>query len=203
MRYSALTFAVPLRDRLLPKPEPGRVALIAAWDDDQALDRFLSKHPLAEAMQDGWRTRLEPTHVFGVWPPLQDLLGEAQPMDEEEPAAVLTIGRLRFSQAVRFVKASAGAEQLAVESPAMMRGTGLTRPPSLVATFSLWTSTREMRAYAAGAEKPEHRAAVKAHAARPFHHASAFIRFRPYGSEGQWDGSNPLANRVPAAAPLA
>jgi hypothetical protein len=60
-----------------------------------------------------------------------------------------------------------------------------------------------MRAYAGGNSGPEHRAAVKAHAKRPFHHASAFIRFRPYGAEGEWDGENPLAQALPAPAPLA
>jgi hypothetical protein len=45
--------------------------------------------------------------------------------------------------------------------------------------------------------------AVKAHAERPFHHASAFIRFRPYGAEGEWSGANPLAGDRAVPAPLA
>jgi hypothetical protein len=116
---------------------------------------------------------------------------------------VLTIGRLRLSQAPRFLRASAAAERLAVRDRSMLRGTGLARPPGLVATFSLWHTTREMRAYASGRAGPEHLAAVKAHAKRPVHHASAFIRFRPYGAEGEWDGENPLARTLPAPAPLA
>jgi hypothetical protein len=205
LRYAALAVAAPLGGHLMPRPEPGRVALIAAWADDGALDRFLAEHPLAKTLAGGWRTRLRPTHVFGAWPPLAGLVGEdAPPMGQEEAAAVLTIGRLRLTHARRFLKASAAAERLAVESPAMLRGTGLARPPGLVATFSLWRSVREMRAYAGGAAGPGHRAAVKAHAAEPFHHASAFIRFRPYGAEGQWDGANPLADSLtaPAAASL-
>jgi hypothetical protein len=60
-----------------------------------------------------------------------------------------------------------------------------------------------MRAYAGGPSGAEHRDAVKAHAERPFHHASAFIRFRPYGAEGEWLGENPLADGQPAPTPLA
>lgn len=204
LRYAALTAASPLSATRLPRPDPGRVALIAAWDEDAAIDRFLADHPLARALRGGWHTRLAPTHVFGAFPPLDGLAAAASPAtDGEEPAAVLTIGRLRLSQAPRFLKASAAAERLAVRDRSMLRGTGLARPPGLVATFSLWRTTREMRAYAGGGSGPEHRAAVKAHAKRPFHHASAFIRFRPYGAEGEWDGENPLARTAPAPAPLA
>ena len=200
LRYGVLTVASPLSGRLLPQPDAGRIALIAAWDDDAALDRFVAAHPLAEALAGGWRTRLQPTHIFGAWPPLDGLVGDESPMDEDEPAAALTIGRLRLSQAPRFLKAAAAAERLAVRDLALLRGVGLARPPALVATFSLWQTTGAMRAYAGGPSGSEHRDAVKAHAERPFHHASAFIRFRPYASEGAWDGADPLSGerRTPA-----
>jgi heme-degrading monooxygenase HmoA len=203
LRYGVLAVTSPLSESRLPRPDPGSVALIAAWDDDDAIDNFLAEHPLAQALSGGWHTRLAPTHIFGAFPPLDGLVGDAPPaMDDEEPAAALTIGRLRVSQAPRFLKASAGAERLAVRDPSMLRGTGLARPPGLVATFSLWRTTREMRAYAGGRSGAEHRDAVKAHAERPFHHASAFIRFKPYAAEGEWDGENPLAQALPAPTPL-
>jgi hypothetical protein len=192
LHYGVLAIAAPLSSRRLPRPDVGRVALIAAWDDDSALDRFLAAHPLAAALGGGWHTRLQPAHIFGAWPPLAGLVGEEPPLADDEPAAALTIGRLRLSQAPRFLKAGAAAERLAVRDPALLRGTGLARPPGLVATFSLWSTTGAMRAYAGGPSGREHRDAVKAHAERPFHHASAFIRFRPYASEGTWDGEDPL-----------
>jgi hypothetical protein len=114
-------------------------------------------------------------------------------MDDVEPAAVLTLGRLRLSQTLRFLRASAAAEGLAVRDPALLASTGLARPPGFVATFSLWRSTSAMRAYAHGDSGPGHLAAIQAHAARPFHHESAFVRFRPYAATGKWDGRNPLA----------
>jgi heme-degrading monooxygenase HmoA len=203
LRYGVLTIAAPLSESLIPRPDAGRIALIAAWDDDAALDRFLADDPLAQALRGGWRTRLQPTHIFGAWPPLDGLVGEApSAMAEDEPVAALTIGRLRLSQARRFLKASAAAERLAVRDAALLRGTGLARPPALVATLSLWQSTRAMRAYAGGPSGSEHRDAVRAHAERPFHHASAFIRFRPYGAEGEWDGENPLLDDQPAPVSL-
>ena len=62
-----------------------------------------------------------------------------------------------------------------------------------MATFSLWRTTQAMRAYALGEPDAGHLSAVKAHAAQPFHHEAAFIRFRPYAEEGSWEGEQPLA----------
>jgi hypothetical protein len=79
-----------------------------------------------------------------------------------------------------------------------LAGIGLARPPRLVATFSLWRSAAAMRGYATAAEGP-HAAAMQADRERSFHHESAFVRFRPYASTGNWGGGDPLAGLVPAA----
>lgn len=202
LRYAATMAASPLSERRLPRPSPARVALFAAWEDEAALERFLAEDPLAEALEHGWRALLQPMHVFGAWTPLGEIVGAEPPMAEEEPAAVLTLGRLRVSQAVRFLRAGAAAERLAVADPSLLRGTGLARPPTLVATFSLWRSVGAMRAYASGSHGTAHRDAVGAHRARPFHRESAFLRFRPYRSRGSWDGGDPLseARAMPPAA---
>jgi hypothetical protein len=193
-RYVELTGAVPLSPRILPKPTLGRVGLIAAWASDAAVDDFLARHPLAKQLAHGWHVRLAPTRIFGVWSRLEGLVRDEVPMARDEPAAVLTLGRLRLTQTLRFLKASAAAEGLALREPALLASTALARPPSLVATFSVWQTTEAMRAYARGDADPGHRAATHAHAARPFHHESAFIRFRPYASAGSWDQRDPLAS---------
>ena len=197
-RYAELTGAVPLSPHVVPKPTLGRVGLIAAWDGDAAVDDFLVGHPLAKQLAHGWHVRLAPTRIFGAWSRLDGLARDEVPMAGDEPAAVLTLGRLRLTQTLRFLRASAAAEGLALREPALLASTALARPPSLVATFSLWQTTEAMRAYARGDADPGHKAAVHAHAARPFHHESAFIRFRPYASTGSWDGKDPLAAHVPA-----
>jgi hypothetical protein len=199
LRYAVIAIGVPLGGHLLPRPTPGRVGLVAAWEDDRAVEAFLAGHPLAERLAQGWHVRLAPTRIVGAWPRLSGLLAHGQPMDDAEPAAVLTLGHLRLSQTIRFLKASAAAEGLAVRDPALLASTGLARPPGLVATFSLWRSTAAMRAYARGHADPGHVAAVRAHAVRPFHHKAAFVRFRPYGAEGSWDGADPLAAVRPEA----
>jgi hypothetical protein len=196
LRYAETTIAAPLGGSLMPAPQLGRVGLIAAWDDDAALDRFLSGHSFAERLAGGWHVRLEPLRAVGAWSGLPDLPGEERPVDHQEPVAVLTLGRLRFRRAVSFLRTSARAERQAVSDPALLAATGLARPPRLVATFSLWRTAAAMRAYALGEAGDGHLRAIRAHTARAFHHESVFARFRPYGARGAWDGRDPLALAV-------
>ncbi|HEY2334848.1 MAG TPA: hypothetical protein VGH58_07580 [Solirubrobacterales bacterium] len=193
LRYAETTGAGRLGGSLLPSPQPGRVGLIAAWDDDEALDRFSAEHPLAKQFGGGWQVRLEPLHVYGAWSGLPGLPEREIPVDEGQPVAVLTIGRLRLRRVRPFLRASARAEAEAVADPAMLAGTGLARPPRLVATFSIWRNVAAMREYARGRADGAHPAATGEHRAKSFHHESAFIRFRPYASTGRWDGRDPLA----------
>jgi hypothetical protein len=193
LRYAETTIAASLSGSLLPRPQPARVGMIAAWEDDETLERFLAEHPLAERLRGGWHVRLEPLRASGTWSRLRGLPSRELAVDDAEPVAVLTLGRLRPRRAMAFLRASARAERQAVADPALLAATGLARPPQLVATFSLWRTASAMRDYAYGAAGEGHVSAIAAQRAEPFHHESVFIRFRPYASEGSWDGRDPLA----------
>ncbi len=123
------------------------------------------------------------------------LPARALPVDDEEPVGILTLGRLRLLRTGAFRRSAGPAEAAALDSPALLAGIGLARPPRLVATFTLWRSAAAMRDYAYG-RAAAHHAAIGADRARPFHHESAFVRFRPYASRGNWDGRDPLAGLV-------
>jgi len=187
LRQADVGIAAPLGPSLLPSPMPGRVAVVAFWDDDAAIDRFLASSPLAT----GWHVRLEPVRAFGSWPGLDEDVERSRTTDHDGASVVLTLGRLRPTQAVRFLRTSARAEGAAVTSPGFVWGTGIGRPP-FVATCSLWESTKALATYAYGHSRPEHPDAIAADAAKPFHRRSAFVRFRPYAMAGSLGGRNPL-----------
>jgi hypothetical protein len=193
MTYAEAVFAARLGNRV-PRPHPGRIGLIAAWDDDAALDRFLAGHSFAEQLAGGWHARLEPLHRFGSWAGLDDLPMNDSPAADDEPVAALTLGRLKISRTRAFLKSARPTERDAVANPAVAAVTGFGRftPPRLVSTFTIWRSLAAMREYAFG-QDGSHQAAVKVDRAKPFHRESAFIRFRPYASQGSWDGEDPLA----------
>jgi len=196
MTYAEPAFAAQLGKRL-PAPEPGRIGLIAAWDDDAALDRFLAADPFAEHLAGGWHTRLEPLHRFGSWAGLDELPMSETPARDGEPVVALTLGRLRLNRTPAFLKAARPAERDAVANPGVAAVTGFGRflSPRLVSTFTIWRSLAAMREYAFG-KSGSHQAAVKADRANPFHRESAFIRFRPYASQGTWGGHDPLATLI-------
>lgn len=192
LTYAERVLSVPLRDGPVPRPGPGRFGLLAAWDDDRSLDGFLAGHPFAETLAAGWHARLEPVRLYGFWAGMPGLPKQERRVDDGEPVAVLTLGRPRLGRIVPFLRTSARAELAVAANSAVLASTALARPPSFVSTFSLWRSAAEMREYAAG-KAGAHQAAVKADRANPFHHESAFVRFRPYASEGKWGGRDPLA----------
>ena len=192
LRYAEMAGIAALASKTPPFPPRG-VALIASWDDDAALDGFLASHPLAEKLSGGWHVRLAPKRIVGAWPEMPELPTEEIPMDADEPAAVLTLGRPRLPRIVRFLRTSRPAERLAVGHPAFVAGTALARLPRFVATFSLWRTVSEMRDYALGRPDPSHINAIREDRRKTFHHQEAFVRFRPYASQGQWRGRDPLA----------
>lgn len=192
LRWAETAVAAPLSDRVLPAPSL-RVGLLAYWDGEDALDRFLAEHPVARRLAGGWHVRLEPVRAAGAWAALPEPVGDGEAMDDDEPVAVLTLGHLRLARAVPFLRTSARASGRAAGDPALLAATGLARPPRLVATFSLWRTTAAMRTFAYGAVGGAHRGAIEADRAQPFHHESMFIRFRPYAAVGLWDGREPLA----------
>jgi len=192
LTYAVTTTTAPLGEPLLPPRQLGRVGMLAAWQSDEAVDDFERSHPLAARLSGGYRIRLQPLRVFGTWAGLPGLPQQALPVDDEEPVGVLTLGQLRLLGTGRFRRSAGPAEAAAIDSPALLAGTGLARPPRLVATFSLWRSAAEMREYAVSAGSA-HAAAMREDRARPFHHESAFVRFRPYAASGSWDGRDPLA----------
>ena len=203
MTYAEPTMTGPLGKRP-PRPLLGRLGLIAAWDDDAAIDRFLADHPFGRQVAGGWHVRLEPRRCFGSWAGMPGLPKKELPMDDDEPAVALTLGRLRALRIRPFLKASAPAERDAVGNPAVAAAIGLTRPawPRLVSTFSVWRNAGAMRDYAFGKDGP-HQAAVRADRALPFQHEQAFVRFRPLASAGSWDGRDPVAELIQPTAQAA
>jgi hypothetical protein len=200
LRNAGVGLAAPLRSALLPSVQLGRVALVAFWDDDAALDRFLRDDPLAAKLESGWRLRLAPLRAYGSWPGLPESVPSQRNVDHEGPVAVVTMGRLMPSQAIRFLRASAKAEASVLKAPGLIWATGFARPPRFVATCSLWESTKALSTYAYGRSDPGHPDAIASGEAKPFHSQQVFIRFRPYDSHGSLGGKNPLAAACMPAA---
>lgn len=190
LRMAEVAVFAPLA--LSGPPPIRRAGLIAFWNDDDAFDRFLDDDPVGQRYSGGFQARLRPLRAHGSWPGLPADVSTSRAVQHDGPVVVLTLGRLRISQAVRFLRTSRPAERAAAAHDGMIWGSAAARPP-FVATVSIWQNAQLTATYAYGRQQPAHSDAISAQQRKDFHRQSAFIRFAPTQLEGTLRGSNPLA----------
>lgn len=175
-----------------PRPQLRRWAVFSFWDEERHLDEFESTHTVGRQVASGWSARLEPVRAHGFWPGLDPSVPSERGTDHGGRSVVFTLGWLRLTQAPRFLRYSDRASKAVVGRPGLVWATAAVRPPHFVATCSVWESTEALSRYAYGRSQPAHPDAIAAGQSEPFHHAEAFIRFRPVGETGRLGGRNPF-----------
>ncbi len=184
-----------------------RWALFAAWRSDDDLDRFLASSEVAARWRalarESFHVRLEPVRAHGAWSGRRLFAGAAQsapPLQAGEPVAVLTRARIRPRRLVPFYRAIEPPAVTLGSAPGLLASVGVGEwPLARQATFSLWRSWEDTRAYAYGS--PEHREVMRRTRDEDWYSEELFARFRPYAAQGTWDGANPLA-QVRSALPV-
>ena len=189
LRWANVAVLAPLATTRPPALR--RAALLAFWEDEGAAHEFTETHPVGRRFAGGFHACLRPLRAFGSWPGLPPEVPSARAVSHDGPVVVFTLGRLRLSQTVRFLRTSRPAERAARASSGMIWGTAAARPP-FVATISIWSSSEATAAYAYGQQRPQHSNAIAAQQRKDFHRQSAFVRFAPIHVRGTLDGANPL-----------
>ncbi len=174
-----------------------RWATFLVWEDEADLDAFLVASPLARRWADHgeetWSVRLVPLSEHGSWGGRRPLAGiEPAPGDDGGPVAVLTRARIGMHHWPAFYRSVPAVEEHLRRQPGLLAVVGVGEAPvGLQATFSLWRSAADMDAFAYRGSA--HEAVVRRTRAEGWFAEELFARFRPYGSTGTWDGSDPLA----------
>ena len=136
------------------------------------------------------RSRLEPVRSKGTWG------GRAVPAApgaslDGGPVAVLTRATIRPRRLVPFYRSIAPPAGRLLDAPGVLASVGIGEwPVARQATFSLWRSAQDMRAFAYG--RDAHAEVVRRTRAEDWYSEELFARFRPYGSAGTWNGKDPL-----------
>ncbi|MBV8981425.1 MAG: hypothetical protein JO086_11035 [Acidimicrobiia bacterium] len=195
LRWLDIVFGVPLA--MSRPPRPRRAVMLALWDDADAAAAFADSHRFAARFKTGMHATLQPLRAFGTWPGLDESIPRSRATTNDGPVFVFTLGRLRLSQFIRFMRASRPAEHAAIGADGLIWGTAGARPP-MMATVSAWESAEASAAYAFNAPGG-HPSAIDAQRRKDFHHESAFIRFTPIEVRGTLDRPNPFATELIAA----
>ena len=190
LRWLDVAPAAPLASRRPPGLR--RAVLFAMWDDESAAAAFADSHPLAQRFAHNcFHAVLRPLRAFGTWPGLPDTVPRTRVTNHDGPVLVTTLGRLRFSQTIRFFRASRPAERAAIEADGFLWGTAAARPPFL-STVSVWSSDEAAAAYAFTDAHAGHPRAIAQQRRKDFHHESAFIRYAMVSTSGTLPGAPAL-----------
>ena len=202
LRYARTYLTANLRRGLLPSLVVTGTALFTAWDDDESLERFQGNRKL-KPYADGWNVRMHTARSIGALPGLPDLPRREIEVPAGSPVVAYTVGNVKASKFLPFIKAAGAAEREAAAHPGFYCGITVLKPPLVIGTLSVWRSLRDMREYTMGDRPGGHRRAMDADRRMGFNTDMFFSRYIPYSASGSWKGSNPLADLgKPAPTPV-
>jgi hypothetical protein len=179
------------------------LAVFASWENDRALDSFLSETELGRTLALGWHLRLELLRRWGSVSGFDHLPASGGAVDPSVPVVAVTLARLKLPQVPRFIRWGKPVEELVRDHPGTTLALAAMRPPRTVSTFSVWRSERDMidmvrgRGSLPGARR--HAAAMAERDRKDFHHEFTTLRFRALAEHGAWNGRSDIVPKPGAS----
>jgi hypothetical protein len=169
-----------------------QMVLFAQWENQEAIDKFLTENKVGKVVAKGWHTRLAFVRQWGhihEW----TLPEETATIDAPDaPVIAVTLARVKFREVPRFINWGRPVEKLVRDHPGTTLSMASIRLPNTVSTFSVWKSLQEMTDMVHGRstirDPKRHVEAMKERERKDFHYEFTTLRFKPLAEFGQWDG---------------
>lgn len=191
-----------------PRPNWGVWSILAVWPDLATAEARVATSPVWQRWraraQESWTVYMTPISARGTWaganPFAPDSAPDSAPATASGPLAALTRATVKPSRALRFWNRVPGISDVIGTDPNVAFKIGIGEVPLLhQVTFSIWPDTASMAAFARG-DGP-HGRAIRAVREGNWFAEELYARFQLLGSEGTWQGRDPLAGlTLPLAA---
>lgn len=175
-------------------PDLRRAISILIWEEESALEDFLSGCALAHAWSEcrwAWHTRAAPLRSRGSFrghSPLSDLPRSApgESASYGGPIAALTLGRTAWRHNLTLGRISPAAK-LFLRTDGLITAVSAGLPVRGNCTFTLWESEQAMQRFAYGQPPGDHRETIRQDQRRSVLIEQLSARFTPLRIEGSWD----------------
>ena len=191
--------------RFVPRPVRAptlrRVAALAVWEDEDAVERSWESSigALGEGAREHWHIHgeLARASFSCLWQTWDPDVADARRLTDDEPALIVISGNLRPRYVPMFFRDAAKAVAQAFEQPGYLGGLAIASSPLNTTSCSAWRSYRDAKEYAF---KPGmHSEAMKRDRANGHHSTEWFVRIRPLAERGTLGGSAPFAGALAPA----
>jgi hypothetical protein len=168
------------------------LAMFAAWENESAIDDFLTNTKLGRIFSAGWHVRMTFMRRWGHVAELGGLSESTGDSDPNAPVVAVTLARMKLPQVPRFIHWGKPVETLVRDHPGQTLALAAMRLPRTVSTFTIWHSQQEMRDMVSGHSnipRPKrHADAMVERERKDFHFEFTTLRFKPLNEHGSWQG---------------
>lgn len=175
-----------------------QMVLFAQWENEQAVDQFLTQHHLGKKLAKGWHTRLKFMRQWGKVSAFKIPDETLECENPNTPVVAVTLARMKLLQVPRFIRWGRPVEKLVRDHPGTTFSLASIRLPQTVSTFSIWKSQKEMtdmvHGHSAVPQPKRHINAMKERERKDFHFEFTTLRFKPVSEFGEWNGKK---NMIP------
>ena len=187
-----------------PKPNTAVWGIFTVWPDEATARRHLAEEPVFKKWRaradENWTVYLDPIAAKGMWGGKVPFTADKYESNAtpEGPLVALTRAQVKVGAATRFWSRVPNISQMVGSDPNVVFKIGMGELPLIYQmTFSIWPDGESMSAFARG--NTYHGKAIKAAYSEKWLEEYFFARFRLLGTEGTWQGKDPLAGLAKVA----